>query len=222
MENIHMENAFRSAQLVYRAIEDDETDKKFFHEHIQKDPVTFALSDLRHFRPQSQKDSEDIFKLFQKCMIAVVICLPAEHDTTRPQIENEKSDSNEGAREEPKPTPIGLAFLIGHPSPARFQHRSASLAITLTKTYQGKGYGSEAMNWILDWAFMHGNLHSVNLRTFSFNTQAIRAYEKVGFVKDGRQRESIWFNREWHDELIFSMLESDWEMLRGKGEDGIC
>jgi RimJ/RimL family protein N-acetyltransferase len=198
MDTAVMESSFRSERLVYRAIEDNEEDKKFFHEQLMKDPVTFAFSDLRHFRPQSQKDSEEIFKLFPKCMISVVACLPSERDTVD------------------RPTPIGFVFLVGYPSPARFQHRSGSLAIVLAKPYQSKGYGTEAMNWILDWAFIHSNLHSINLKTFSFNTQAIKAYEKVGFVRDGRQRESIWFNRQWHDEFLYSMLESDWEALRGK------
>jgi RimJ/RimL family protein N-acetyltransferase len=211
MVEVYIESAFQSARLVYRAIEDNETDKKFFHEQIQKDPTIFALSNLRQFRPQSRQDSDDIFKLFQKCMIAVVICLPQESNAARTLTEKEKSYSEGAAPEEPQPTPIGLAFLV---SPPHYQHRSGSLAITLTKTYHGRGYGSEAMDWILDWAFLHGNLHSVNLRTFSFNTQAIKAYERVGFVRDGRQRESVWFNREWHDEFIYSMLESDWEALR--------
>jgi hypothetical protein len=29
-------------------------------------------------------------------------------------------------------------------------------------------------------------------------------------------RENTWFNRGWHDTVIFSMLESEWEKLRGR------
>jgi RimJ/RimL family protein N-acetyltransferase len=215
-----MENVSKSSRLVYRAIEDNEADRKFFHDQICMDQVSFALSDLRLQRPQSKKDSEGLLSKLASAMIAVMICLPPEksdatdRDATATTTKDGSLTSMEIKSESSEPTPIGFTFLVGYPSPAFHQHRSASLGIALARPYHAKGYGPEALNWILDWAFIHGNLHTVNLRCFAHNRAAVQAYEKVGFVREGRLRETIWLNRQWHDEFIYNMLESEWEALR--------
>ena len=61
----------------------------------------------------------------------------------------------------------------------------------------------------------------MSLSCFSFNDRAIKVYERLGFVKEGVARESIWFNRKFYDEIHYSMLESEWETLRGQqGAEG--
>lgn len=47
----------------------------------------------------------------------------------------------------------------------------------------GKGYGTDAMNLILRYAFMELNLRRISLDTFEYNPRAIHSYEKVGFVQ---------------------------------------
>ncbi|WP_240633327.1 GNAT family N-acetyltransferase [Paenibacillus montanisoli] len=54
-----------------------------------------------------------------------------------------------------------------------------------------KGYGAEALNLVLRFAFHELNLHRVQLTVFGYNTSAIALYEKVGFQKEGAYREFI-------------------------------
>ena len=49
---------------------------------------------------------------------------------------------------------------------------------------------------------------------FEFNERAIRAYQRCGFVVEGRARESIFREGRWWDELAMSVLESDWRRIR--------
>ncbi len=56
------------------------------------------------------------------------------------------------------------------------------------RAYWGKGYGSDAMNVILRFAFQELNLHRVSLYALASNTRALRSYEKCGFVHEGRIR----------------------------------
>ncbi|PMD41105.1 acyl-CoA N-acyltransferase, partial [Hyaloscypha variabilis F] len=58
--------------------------------------------------------------------------------------------------------------------------------------HQGKGYGTEAINWALDWAFRVAGMHCVRLWCFSFNKGALRLYERIGFVREGIERESYY------------------------------
>jgi RimJ/RimL family protein N-acetyltransferase len=74
----------------------------------------------------------------------------------------------------------------------------------------GKGYGTDAMQVILRYAFQELNLRRVSLDTFEYNPRAIRSYEKVGFVHEGRARNFL--NREgrrW-DMLFMGILRQEW------------
>ncbi|MCI0711440.1 MAG: GNAT family N-acetyltransferase [Chloroflexi bacterium] len=69
-------------------------------------------------------------------------------------------------------------------------NQNAFLAIGIGEpAVWGKGYGSEAMTLILDYAFNELSLHRVGLNVIATNTRAIVLYEKMGFVYEGAQRE---------------------------------
>jgi RimJ/RimL family protein N-acetyltransferase len=92
---------------------------------------------------------------------------------------------------------------------------SALYHITIgEKDAWGHGYGTEATRLMLDHAFGTLGLHRIALFVFEFNVRAIRAYERCGFVVEGRSRESIWRDGRWWDELAMSVLESDWRAAR--------
>ncbi|MBJ8107664.1 GNAT family N-acetyltransferase [Bacillus cereus] len=75
----------------------------------------------------------------------------------------------------------------------------------------GKGYGSEATQLALSYAFDVLQLNRVQLEVYSHNPRGIRAYEKVGFIQEGRLRESIFINNQFSDEIIMSVLKRDYE-----------
>src|SRR5256885_11712325 len=50
-------------------------------------------------------------------------------------------------------------------------------------------------------AFGTLGLHRIALYVFEFNERAIRAYQRCGFVVEGRSRESIWRDGRWWDEI---------------------
>src|SRR5690625_2590149 len=66
--------------------------------------------------------------------------------------------------------PIGIISLIQ----IDYKNRNAECIIDIgEKEYWGKGYGSEGMKLLLDYAFLEMNLHRISLRVFSFNARAI-------------------------------------------------
>jgi RimJ/RimL family protein N-acetyltransferase len=93
-------------------------------------------------------------------------------------------------------------------------NRSAYIRIAITEErHQGKGYGSEAMRLMLDYGFGILNLHRIELNVFSYNERAIRAYEKLGFTKEGVQREALYYDHKYHDSIIMSILEDEYRAL---------
>ncbi|SDW71287.1 Acetyltransferase (GNAT) family protein [Marininema mesophilum] len=63
---------------------------------------------------------------------------------------------------------------------------------------------------MLEYAFGVLNLHRVELDVFSYNERAIHVYEKLGFKKEGILRESLFYDHQYHDSIIMSMLEKEY------------
>jgi hypothetical protein len=57
---------------------------------------------------------------------------------------------------------------------------------------------------MVEHAFGTLGLHRIALYVFEFNVRAIRAYQRCGFVIEGRSRESIWRDGRWWDESMSS------------------
>jgi len=88
---------------------------------------------------------------------------------------------------------------------------SALYHITIgEKDAWGLGYGTEATRLMMGHAFDGLGLHRIALSVFAFNERAIRSYQSVGFVIEGRAREAIWREGRWWDEISMSLLDSDW------------
>ncbi|MBC8449073.1 MAG: GNAT family N-acetyltransferase [Chloroflexi bacterium] len=92
-----------------------------------------------------------------------------------------------------------------------WKNRSAVCGISIgEKEYWNQGYGTDAMRTLLRFAFEELNLHRVFLHVYDFNERAIRCYEKLGFRREGRLRQSQFTEGRYVDELIMGMLREEW------------
>lgn len=86
--------------------------------------------------------------------------------------------------------------------------------------YWGKGYGTDAVRLAVQYAFEELNMHRVTLNVFDYNVRAVRSYEKVGFVLEGRQREAMQRDGKRIDILYMGILREEWvATTRAEGED---
>lgn len=110
--------------------------------------------------------------------------------------------------------PVGIIGLLN----IDHKNESAELYITVGETaYKGKGIASAAMKELMRQAFYDLVLHRVYLYTEVENTAAVRAYEKFGFIREGRLRqETKTRNGDFADRFLYSMLKQDFEVLYGK------
>ncbi len=93
-----------------------------------------------------------------------------------------------------------------------WRNRSAEVGIFIgNKNYWNQGYGSEAMQLILQFGFNRLNLNRIYLQVFETNPRAIRAYEKCGFIHEGRLRQDIYLDGQYIDVLIMSVLQDEWK-----------
>jgi RimJ/RimL family protein N-acetyltransferase len=95
--------------------------------------------------------------------------------------------------------------------------RSAELGIAIADlTMVRKGYGTEAMALVLDYAFRTLNLHRVELNVHDFNNWAKKAYRLLGFVEEGSKREAFFWDGRYHDEILMSVLKDEWKRTKGE------
>lgn len=94
----------------------------------------------------------------------------------------------------------------------QWNHGTSSLGIAIgSRAYWGQGYGREAMNIVLRFAFHELNLHGVHLTVFNYNERAIALYEKLGFKYQGAYREYLHRDGKRYDMLLFGLLRREWE-----------
>jgi len=87
----------------------------------------------------------------------------------------------------------------------------------------GKGYGTETILLLLDYAFRHLNFHRVAIGVVGFNQRAIRFWEKAGFRKEGVHRDEYYYDGKYYDFVMMSILEDEFrELHAGDDHDDRC
>lgn len=93
-------------------------------------------------------------------------------------------------------------------------NRSCRLGIVIgEKTHWDRGFGTEAIHLLLEYAFNIINMNSVNLGTYSFNKRAIACYKKVGFKEIEKRRESRIIGEKKYDTIMMDILAREHETV---------
>ncbi|MCU1431689.1 MAG: GCN5-related N-acetyltransferase [Actinotalea sp.] len=102
-----------------------------------------------------------------------------------------------------------------------WHHRSANLRLAVRPGQRGRGLGSESISLVLAHAFGEPpdglGLHRISLDVLSINPRARMLYESLGFVAEGRLRESHRDGEFWCDSVVMSILEDDFRAARASG-----
>ena len=111
-------------------------------------------------------------------------------------------------------SPVGSVSLFALDELARH----AEVGIALIPEVRGRGIGTAAIAQTVEFAFVRRNLRRIHLEAIASNTGAIRAYEKAGFVHEGRQREHAWVRGAYEDIVRMGILRSEWAARRATAE----
>ncbi|HEU5324514.1 MAG TPA: GNAT family protein [Candidatus Limnocylindria bacterium] len=88
---------------------------------------------------------------------------------------------------------------------------SAELGIFIGEPEEwGEGYGTDAVNALVDFGFGELRLERIWLNVWTENVPARRAYEKAGFVREGRVRHDLYEHGTYTDGDIMSILRDEW------------
>ena len=104
-----------------------------------------------------------------------------------------------------EPGAIGMCDLMRIEAPTRV----AELGIWVARPWWRGGYGTDAVRTLSRFGFDHVNLHRITLYVNADNARAIAAYEKAGFVHEGRLREAAFAHGSRVDLLAMGLLPGD-------------
>lgn len=85
-----------------------------------------------------------------------------------------------------------------------------SIQIALAATERNNGFGSEALQLALTYAFEELNLYRVSATIAADNPGALRFFERAGFQVELRLREAVFQNGQRWDQLGLGLIHSEW------------
>lgn len=106
--------------------------------------------------------------------------------------------------------PIGLLYTYD----TDLYNRRTFWTTYLKPEYRKGVYAIDAVISFLSLLFFVSNLHKVCAHILSFNRLSLNTLLKAGFKQEGVLREHIWWDGKAYDEIVVSMLKSEYEAVR--------
>jgi len=98
---------------------------------------------------------------------------------------------------------------IGHIN-GWMQGRMTEIGFALVPSERRKGYGTEAIQLIVDHLFLTKEIVRIQAPTETRNIASQIALEKAGFSKEGIMRKSWYARGEYRDMYLYSILREEW------------
>ncbi len=89
--------------------------------------------------------------------------------------------------------------------------RQAELGYILHPQAQGFGYATEASHALLALGFERAGMHRIYARCDARNAASARVMKRLGMRREAHFREHVQVRGAWGEELIYAMLEDDWQ-----------
>lgn len=93
------------------------------------------------------------------------------------------------------------------------KYRRGEVWYKLHSAFWGKGFGTEALNRILDLGFKELKLHRIEAGCAVENIGSIRVLEKVGMIREGRKRQVLPLKSGWSDNFEYGIIQTDNRIL---------
>jgi len=92
--------------------------------------------------------------------------------------------------------------------------KQLEIGYSLLPGERGKGYGTEAIEIMVDYLFLSRDIQRIQVQTDPRNIASQRLLAKAGFSKEGTLRKNFFMRGEWRDVYIYSILREEWKEPR--------
>lgn len=102
--------------------------------------------------------------------------------------------------------------------PIHWVHRYADIGLLIGEPdCWGKGYATEAIRLVVDYAFQTLNLHKLTAGCYALNQGSVKAFQRVGFVIEGVRRERFYYDGAYIDEILLGLVATSRSQLSTGG-----
>jgi len=171
----------------------------------------FLEGNFRQFAPLTMKDQERYWCGFASSSTSVVFVITAA------ELLEESSEVLQSTVEDGlERYVLADQMVVGEVrlGEINWRNRWAMLGLMVGKEFQKRGYGSEALFLILDYAFKFLGLHCV--RQEVCNDYTITMLKKFGFEEIGRTKGTTFLDGEWYEDVILEVYDERWTNLRSR------
>ncbi len=92
-------------------------------------------------------------------------------------------------------------------------NRSCSVGYWLDGKFRGQGLMTQCCAGMLNYLFGELKLHRVSIRCAPGNTRSCAIPERLGFRREGLERDAEWVGGRWVDLWMWAIIESEWREL---------
>jgi ribosomal-protein-alanine N-acetyltransferase len=171
---------------------------------VERDDVDFLVESIndidfdREFLPISQTSKADALRRFENPLQVVTVC-------ERQRFIIEKKDG----------TKIGtIAHWFAQPE------RFLEIGYNVVRLERGKGYGTEAVQLMVDYLFLSKDVARIQAFTDVRNKGSQRVLEKAGFKREGTLRKAGFVRGQRADAYVYGVIREDWKGPRALRRDG--
>jgi [ribosomal protein S5]-alanine N-acetyltransferase len=89
-------------------------------------------------------------------------------------------------------------------------HNVADIGIIIgEKDCWGKGYATEAINLVVNYAFTRLNLHKITAGCYATNKGSLNAFLKAGFSQEGVRKQHCFSEGKYVDDIVLGIIKSE-------------
>ncbi|MEX1383614.1 GNAT family N-acetyltransferase [Lutibacter sp.] len=88
------------------------------------------------------------------------------------------------------------------------QHKRVGIGLLVLPEHQNKGYASEALEMVIDYAFSYLDVHQIYANITSNNLNSIALFEKNNFKQVGIKKDWLYSNSTYKDEILYQLINS--------------
>ena len=90
-------------------------------------------------------------------------------------------------------------------------YREYETGYCLRRDWWARGVGSETLAALVAFGFRSLRAHRIYAQVSPGNTASVRILERLRFRLEGHLRRDEFVRQEWHDTLIYALLEEEWQ-----------
>jgi RimJ/RimL family protein N-acetyltransferase len=172
------------------------------------------MEKIVYLKPVTANDAEELFHLIKGSSVTETILWdgPISLEELRTGLCEREEQTKNGTKHQFTIYETSSGRRIGSIDVRPYSESyRGDMGLWIGPSYQGKGYGSEAVKQIVQYGFEKLQMEKIEANIFVGNAASRRAFEKNGFLLEGTIRKCAKKRGKFVDEWLFGIIKDDFK-----------